>query len=75
MQERLVHDIADEVTRKTGTKDVAVMARGEHVCMSMRGIQQTAEMTTSVLRGIFRYSPDARREFLAIVFGGRASHA
>jgi GTP cyclohydrolase IA len=71
IQERLVHEIADDLGATVETKDVAVMARGEHCCMSMRGVQKDATMTTSVLRGIFRHSSDARREFLAITFGGR----
>ena len=50
------------------------MARGEHLCMSMRGIKTPATMTTSVLRGIFRHSSDDRMEFLTLVLeGGRKS--
>lgn len=68
IQERLVHQVADEIERLTQTKNVAVMANGEHLCMSMRGVKVPAIMTTSVLRGIFRYSSDARAEFLSVVF-------
>ena len=70
IQERMVHQIADEIEKLARTKNVAVMARGEHLCMSMRGIKTPAMMTTSVLRGIFRYSSDARMEFLTVVFDG-----
>lgn len=70
IQERMVHQIADEIEQLARTKNVAAMARGEHLCMSMRGIKTPATMTTSVLRGIFRYSSDARMEFLTVVFGG-----
>jgi GTP cyclohydrolase I len=68
IQERLVHEIADEVQTLAQTKNVGVLAQGEHLCMSMRGARTPATMTTSVLRGIFRYSADARAEFLSIVF-------
>lgn len=67
VQERLVHQIADEIEALTKTKNVAVIAKGEHLCMSMRGVKVPAMMTTSVLRGMFRYNPDARSEFLSIV--------
>jgi GTP cyclohydrolase I len=70
IQERMVHQIADEIAELAQTKNVSVMARGEHLCMSMRGIKTPATMTTSVLRGIFRYSSDARMEFLTVVFDG-----
>lgn len=66
----MVNQIADEIEELAVTKNVAVMARGEPLCMSMRGIKTPATMTTSVLRGIFRYSSAARMEFLAVVFDG-----
>src|SRR4029077_9500334 len=40
VQERLVHQIADEITAITDARDVAVLARGEHLCMQMRGIKK-----------------------------------
>lgn len=69
VQERLTHQIADEVERLTGTGDVAVLGRGIHLCMAMRGIRSPAFMTSSVMRGIFRYGPSAREEFLQIARG------
>ena len=62
VQERLVHQIADEITAITDARDVAVLARGEHLCMQMRGIKSDGLMSTSVMRGLFR-SSDAREEF------------
>lgn len=66
IQERLVHVIADEVERLTESPDVAVVADGEHLCMSIRGIRTPATMTTSVMRGVFFSSPEARAEFLRL---------
>lgn len=66
LQERLCTDIADEIERITGSKNVAVMARGEHTCMMMRGIRTNGQMTTSVTRGIFRAAEAARNEFLKL---------
>ena len=65
IQERLVQQIADEVARVAATPDVAVIARGEHLCMSMRGIRTPALMTTSVLRGAFQKAK-TRDEFLRL---------
>lgn len=67
LQERLTHEIADEVQRITGSRDVAVVGRGEHLCMSMRGIKAPALMTSSVTRGRFRDLPALRAEMLALM--------
>lgn len=64
-QEELVASIADEVTKVTGTEDVAVTASGLHLCMAMRGVRTPATMTTSVTRGVFRDDPVARGEWLS----------
>jgi GTP cyclohydrolase IA len=68
VQERLVCDIADEVVSATGTADVAVIGRGEHLCMSMRGVRTSALMTSSVFRGTFQEYGPARQELMASVF-------
>jgi GTP cyclohydrolase IA len=67
IQERMGHQIADEISRITGTPDVAVMLKGEHLCMSARGIRTPGIMTTSVMRGAFREDAIARQEFLQMV--------
>ena len=58
--------IAGEVSRVTGSPDVAVIGRGEHLCMSMRGVKTPAIMTSSAMYGVFREKPEARAEFLAL---------
>lgn len=67
IQERLVHQIADEVLSLTGSQDVAVVGRGEHLCMSMRGIKTGGSMVTSVIRGRFRDKPEVRQEFFSMI--------
>jgi GTP cyclohydrolase I len=67
LQEQLTHQIADAVSALARTEDVAVVSRGEHLCMSMRGIRTPALMTSSVLRGAFRTNPAARAEFFALL--------
>ncbi|MFE2944889.1 GTP cyclohydrolase I [Streptomyces sp. NPDC059255] len=71
VQERLVRDIADEITKVAGSEDVAVIATGEHLCMSMRGIRTPAAMTSSVFSGIFEEYGPARQELVATVFQTR----
>lgn len=66
VQERLSQEIADRITEITGSKDVAVLADGEHLCMSMRGIRTPAVMNTSVMRGVFRDEPEARAEVMRL---------
>lgn len=67
IQERLGQQIADEVSRITGTQDVAVVLKGEHTCMSMRGIHTPGVMTSSVMRGVFRAEYETRMEFLRLI--------
>ena len=67
LQERLTHQIADEVQRITESDDVVVVGEGEHLCMSMRGIKTPARMTSSVVRGRFRDLPALRAEAIALM--------
>lgn len=67
IQERLVEDIAKEVMEVTGSKNVAVLAQGEHLCMTMRGARTPAIMTSSSMNGVFRDEPEARAEFLSLI--------
>ncbi|MEU7576860.1 GTP cyclohydrolase I FolE [Streptomyces sp. NPDC041068] len=64
-QEQLSQDIADDVEKLTGSPDVAVIARGEHLCMAMRGIRTPATMTTAVWRGALQ-EPVLRQELTAL---------
>lgn len=66
LQERLVHQIADEIQSITDSDDVAVVGKGVHLCMVMRGIQTQGTMTSSVMRGAFFHSTQARQEFLTL---------
>jgi GTP cyclohydrolase I len=63
VQERLVEQIANALADATGSPSVAVVGRGEHLCMSMRGVKEPEHrMTTSVIRGVFRDKGPAREE-------------
>lgn len=67
IQERLGQQIADEISRITETEDVAVVIKGEHLCMSARGIRTPGTMTSSVMRGVFRAEYETRMEFLRLI--------
>jgi GTP cyclohydrolase I len=67
IQERLVEEIAQEIRETTGSENVAVIATGEHLCMTMRGVRTPARMTSSSVHGSFRDDPAARAEFLELV--------
>lgn len=66
LQEQLVSDISEEVCRILGTDDVAVLAKGEHLCMTMRGIQTPHRMISSALDGQF-HQAEQRAEFFSLV--------
>lgn len=66
IQERLVHEIADEIQAIAQSPDVAVIATGEHLCMTMRGIKTPATMRSSVMRGLFLHGDKVRAEFLTL---------
>lgn len=61
LQEKLVETVATDLEKIVGP-DVAVLATGEHLCMTMRGIRTPALMHTSILRGAFK-RPEVRHEF------------
>lgn len=65
IQERLVRDIAESIKDLAGTSNVGVLARGEHLCMTMRGIRSPSLVTSSALLGSFR-RPEVRAEFLGL---------
>ena len=67
VQERLVDNIAQTVKEKTGSPDVAVIASGQHLCMSMRGIKTDAIMVSNVMEGAFRDNHALRMELLEMV--------
>lgn len=67
LQERLCHSCADTIARIAAIEEAAVMARGERLCRTMRGMPTHGLMTSSHMRGIFRASSETRMEFFALV--------
>lgn len=64
LQEELTRNIADEIAKHTGTKDLAVYIQGTHGCCENRGIMAHSSLTqTTELRGQF-FNPSVKNEFL-----------
>ena len=73
IQERLTVQIADWLQAELRPAGVGVVLEAEHMCMSLRGVQQPgARTTTRALRGAIRDDPETRQEFLALT--ARTSH-
>lgn len=67
VQERLVTGIAEEISAVLGgNQNVAVLAQGEHLCMTMRGVKMPSVMTSSYLGGAFKDNDRTRAEFMQI---------
>ena len=67
LQELLGQQIAEEISRITGTENVAVVLKGENLCMTARGIRTPGRMTSSTMRGVFRTQSETRMEFLRLI--------
>lgn len=67
VQERLTVQIAEDLKKTLGTEDVAVLIDAKHLCVSMRGIEDTYSATvTSHFSGKFK-DEATRREFLDLI--------
>ena len=72
LQERFTEDVALDVVKATGSGDVGVVALGEHLCMSMRGVCEPQARTTSTkLLGRLRDEADLASQLLMIARGPR----
>jgi GTP cyclohydrolase I len=74
VQEELTVAIADFLENKLDPKGVAVVMKGEHLCMAMRGVKAPGvQTTTSAMLGVFAdHERLARMEFLNLIDHGRA---
>lgn len=66
IQERLVSQIGEKVEQLTGSPDVAVVAKGVHTCMTMRGIKTHGTMSSFFYGGEFRDKPELVNQFLML---------
>ncbi len=64
LQEELANDIAREIAKATGAKDLGVYIQAVHGCCENRGIMAHSSLTqTTVLRGAFKDDPGTKKEF------------
>lgn len=65
LQERIGADIAEIISKATGSLDVAVYIEGNHSCMTARGIKKPeAKTVTTTFRGRFEKEPELQSRFL-----------
>jgi len=68
LQERIGSDIAEIVSMVTESPDVVVLVKGEHSCMTARGIKKAGTVTrTATFRGAFEHSDALRQEALLLL--------
>ena len=64
LQEELCNDIAREIEKATGAKDLGVYIQAIHGCCENRGIMAHSSLTqTTVLRGAFKDDAGTKKEF------------
>ncbi len=64
LQEELCNDIAREIQKATGAKDVGDYIQATHGCCENRGIMAHSSLTqTTVLKGAFKDDPGTKKEF------------
>ena len=68
LQERIGTDIADIMQEILESEDVAVLIKGEHSCMTARGIKKAGTVTrTATFRGAFETDSNLRQEALLLL--------
>lgn len=68
IQEEAAVQIADLLEEKINPLGIAIVIKASHSCMTWRGVKdESAQMTTSIMRGVFREDHKARAEFLEFV--------
>ncbi|MFC3692044.1 GTP cyclohydrolase I FolE [Chenggangzhangella methanolivorans] len=73
-QETLTSQIAEAIDEHLKPRGVAVMLEGEHMCMSMRGIQKAGVSTvTTQFTGVFKDEPADQARFITMVRTGHPS--
>ena len=65
LQEELANDIAREIQKATGTKNLGVYIQATHGCVENRGVKAHSSLTqTTVLKGAFFDDPGTKKEFM-----------
>jgi GTP cyclohydrolase IA len=74
IQEKLTAQVANTINDVLKPKGVAVVIEAAHQCMTTRGVHKPGvTMVTSRMLGAFRDDGSTRREFMALIQGGRTA--
>lgn len=67
IQEEMTTQIAEALQKYAKTKNIAVVVKAEHHCMTMRGVREhESDMTTAIMLGAFESDPALKKEFYDI---------
>ena len=67
IQEEMTTQIAEALQKYAHTKNIAVVVKAEHHCMTHRGVREhESDMTTAIMLGAFKDDPATRDEFYKI---------
>ena len=67
IQEEMTTQIAEKLQEYAHTKNIAVVVKAEHHCMTHRGVREhDSDMTTAIRLGAFKEDPATRDEFYKI---------
>ncbi len=70
LQERMTSNIADVIMKTLNPLGVGVVIEGEHMCMTMRGVNKPGSKTiTSAVRGAFKSNHKTREELMSLIYG------
>ncbi len=68
LQERIGKDIYDVINLITGSEDICVIVEGRHLCVEMRGVNETNSVTkTMFCGGQFKENAQLRKEMMDCV--------
>lgn len=67
LQERIGTDIAEIVSKVTGTRNVIVYIQGEHSCMTARGIRKPGTVTRTLTKGGAFNDESMKAEFFRLI--------
>ncbi|ABM80719.1 GTP cyclohydrolase I FolE [Hyperthermus butylicus] len=73
IQERMTKQIADEISKATGSPDVMVITEAVHLCMAMRGVRNGAPTVVAAVRGEFERDQSLKEEVYRIIEPHRLS--
>lgn len=70
VQERMTTQIADAIMQHLDARGVLVVVRAQHLCMKVRGVNQSSSsMLTTAARGSYRSDPALRASTLQLLRG------